>query len=65
MVLSMKYFVWLAGQKGPTAQIWHNAPMTGEGKSKLVPLFQHKLTEREELFSLDELILKFKDKVPQ
>jgi len=58
-----KYFVWLVGQKCPTAQIWHDEPMTGEGKPKIVPLFQHKLTEQEELFSLDELILKFKDKI--
>jgi hypothetical protein len=59
----MKIFVWLAGQKEPHAQIWHDSPMTGEGKSKIVPLFQQKLTEQEELFSLDELILKFKDKI--
>jgi len=57
-----KYFVWLTGLRGPEAQIWHGQPITGEGKSKVSPIFQQKLTDEEEKLSLDQLILKFKEK---
>jgi len=57
-----KYFVWLIGLRGPEAQIWHDQPPTGEGKSRVSPIFQQELTDEEEKLSLDQLILKFKEK---
>jgi hypothetical protein len=67
----MKIFVWLAGQSGPYAQLWHEeSPMSGEGKAKVNPLFQYKLTDEEEkdwnsgVLTLNDLMERFKDKVP-
>lgn len=58
-----KFFVWLNGSLGPEEQIWHDMPKDGNGKLRQTSLFQHQLDESEENLSLDELILKFKDKV--
>lgn len=57
-----KYFVWLSGMRGPEAQLWPEKPMNGNGKPTLTPLFEHELTSEESALSLDDLILKFKDK---
>lgn len=58
-----KYFVCVSGSRGPEAQLWNDEPVDGNGKLVTSVLFKQKLTEQEELFSLDDLILKFnKDK---
>lgn len=61
--MSDKYFVFINGLRGPEGQILNELPTDGNGKFSQQTLFQAKLTPDEEKLSLDELILKFKDKV--
>lgn len=56
----MKSFVWLPSQSGPQAQIWLERPMDGNGKLKVIPLFEYVIPESEQHLSLDYFILKFK-----
>lgn len=59
-----KYFVWLSGQNGPQAQVWHNdVPKNGNGKPQHEPIFKIELTDENAKLSLDDLILKFKDEI--
>jgi hypothetical protein len=68
----MKIFVWLAGQSGPYAQLWYEeGPMSGEGKAKVNPLFQYKLTDEEEqnwnsgVLTLNDLMIRFVAEIPE
>lgn len=58
-----KYFVWLSINGQPCYQLWHDLPTDGNGKARIDPLFQVKLSAEEEQLSLDELALKFKSKL--
>lgn len=50
----LKYFVWIAGLRGPEPQVWAEKDMTRDGKS--VPtLAKHQLTEAESWVSLKSL----------
>lgn len=64
MKMMNKYFVWVTGLRGPEAQLWTEEPVDGNGKPVKSVLFKHKLEPFEELFSLDELILKFNGDKP-
>ncbi len=50
----MKYFVWIAGLKGPEAQIWHGEPVDGAGKKKAC-LFIKELEPYEENLNIYDL----------
>lgn len=58
-----KFFVWLSVSGRAEPQIWHDLPTNGNGKARVNPLFQVKLSAEEEQLSLDELVLKFKSKL--
>lgn len=58
-----KFFVWLSASGRAEPQIWHDLPTDGNGKQNVQPLFIQKLDDNEEQLSLDELVLKFKDKI--
>lgn len=58
-----KFFVWLSVNGKAVPQIWHNLPTEGNGKQNVQPLFIQKLDDSEKQLPLDELVLKFKDKL--
>lgn len=59
-----KYFIFKNGYKGPEGQIIYGDDyVNGSGKSTLNEIFKVKLEGIDIELSLDELILKFKDKV--
>lgn len=49
-----KYFVWIAGLRGPEAQLWADQQVDGAGKTKEV-LFIRRLTANEQGLGLDFL----------
>ena len=57
----MKFFAFIAGLKGPEGQIFDETPKDGSGKPKQVYLFGPEKIEND--MTLDQAILKFKDKV--
>lgn len=54
--MTIKSFVWLLSQSGPQAQIWLERPVDGNGKLKVTPLFEIKLTAITVLLSINSLI---------
>lgn len=56
------FFVWIKGVRGPEAQLWESQPVDGNGRSKIETIFCQKLSDDERNLSLDQLILKFKDR---
>lgn len=42
----IKHFV-IIDDNGPKPQLWHERPVTGEGKDQIKPLFERKLTSQE------------------
>lgn len=42
-----KHFVLIETYHGPRPQLWHERPVTGEGKDQVTPLAEYTLTPRE------------------
>lgn len=59
--MTKRYFVFIQGMRNPEAQILYEMPFTGEGKKTVKYLFgPQEIGDHE---TLDECILKFKDKL--
>lgn len=43
----MKHFVIIPTTFGPQPQLWHERPVTGEGKDQVEPLREYELTPQE------------------
>ena len=61
----MTHFVYINGLKGPEPQLWASEPVDDNGKPVKAVLFKQKLSSEEEALSLDQLNLKFKDRLAQ
>jgi len=59
----LTYFVWISGLRGPEAQLWATEPVDGNGKPIEGTLSKQELSKQEERLTLDELAVKFKEKL--
>lgn len=62
-----EYFVYITTNGQTFPQLWYDDQMNGNGQSKFKDkeIVKHKLTEREKLLSLDDLMLIYPYKEPQ
>lgn len=59
--MTKRYFAFVAGLRGAEGQIFDEMPFTGEGAKKVTYLFGPVVIDASE--TLDDCILKFKDKL--
>ena len=53
-----KYLIWIAGLRGPEAQLWYDKPVDGHGKSKPT-LAIYEIEPHEHWMGLKELIERY------